>query len=112
VKNKADTLFFKFLQSDYQLHISILTHAELFSGKSVWEHKQLYDELKVLCSTLHVDTIDRLISINAGKLRAYNKIEIADALIAATAIHYDYQLVTLNIKDFKDIEKLKLWKAE
>jgi predicted nucleic acid-binding protein len=33
---------------------------------------------------------------------------IPDALIAATALYHNYPLVTLNLKDFKYIEKLVL----
>jgi predicted nucleic acid-binding protein len=37
-------------------------------------------------------------------------IEIPDALIAATALYKNYELYTYNIKDYKFIHKLKLYK--
>ena len=41
-----------------------------------------------------------------------HKLELADALIAATAIHYDVELYTLNRKDFVFITNLKLYEPE
>lgn len=38
-----------------------------------------------------------------------HNLEIPDALIASTAISYDYRLFTLNLKDFKYIEGLTLY---
>ncbi len=39
-----------------------------------------------------------------------HNLDLPDALIAATAIMYDLELYTLNLKHFKYIEGLKLWK--
>ena len=39
-----------------------------------------------------------------------HKITIPDALIAATALVHDISLYTLNIKDFRFIEELNLYK--
>jgi predicted nucleic acid-binding protein len=38
-----------------------------------------------------------------------HKLELADALIAATAIHHNVELYTLNRKDFVFIPNLKLY---
>ena len=38
-----------------------------------------------------------------------HKLEFADALIAATALHYDVKLFTLNRKDFTFIPNLKFY---
>ena len=38
-----------------------------------------------------------------------NKLNLPDALIAATSIYYNIELFTLNIKDFKYIPNLKLY---
>ena len=37
------------------------------------------------------------------------KLNLPDALIAATAIYYNIELFTLNIKDFKFIPDIKLY---
>ena len=38
-----------------------------------------------------------------------HKLSLPDALIAATAVYYDIELYTLNLKDFKFIEDIKLF---
>ena len=44
-----------------------------------------------------------------ARYRLSHKMDIEDALIAATAIYYDVQLFTLNIKDFTFIPGIKLY---
>ena len=39
-----------------------------------------------------------------------HKLSIPDAIIASTAIYYEIELYTLNIKDFKFIKDIKLYK--
>lgn len=43
------------------------------------------------------------------KLKQSHKMKIPDAVIGATAIHYDLTLVTRNEKDFKRIEGIKIY---
>ena len=38
-----------------------------------------------------------------------HKLSIPDALIAATALNYDIELYTYNIKDFRFIDGIKLY---
>lgn len=38
-----------------------------------------------------------------------HKLSLPDALIASTAIEYDISIYTLNLKDFKYINKVKLF---
>ena len=108
-KNKETTLFVELSREKHAFSISIITHTELFSGKSIWEKKRLCDELEEICSEFEVLTLNPLLSKKAGKIRAYHGTNIADAIIAATAIEYDCKLVTLNVKDFKNIPSLQLF---
>ena len=108
-KSKSDSLFVKLLQQKYQLNISIVTHTELFSGKTIWENEKLHLEIETLCSGLHMLPLETEISKKAGKIRAQNNTTIIDAIIAATAINHGLSLVTLNLKDFEDIEGLRLF---
>jgi len=39
--------------------------------------------------------------------RVYKKLKLGDAIIAATALAYNFNLVTRNTKDFKNIEGLE-----
>lgn len=109
-KSKIDSLFVKLLQQKYQLYISIVTHTELFSGKTIWEKEKLHSEIEILCSGLHILPLETEISRKAGKIRAQNNTTIIDAIIAATAINHGLNLVTLNLRDFENIEEISLFK--
>lgn len=107
-KNKAVTLFYK-LTKDYKLCISILTQAELYGGKSIWEKTQAKKELEKILSGLNIIPLQNDIIQSAGRLKAKYGTDIVDSIIAASAIDYDVELVTLNIKDFEKISGLKLY---
>ena len=52
--------------------------------------------------------IDAEIKVVAIKIRRNYRLKLPDAIIVATALHLGLPLVTRNVKDFKDISKLKL----
>ena|SRR3989344_56954 len=108
-KNKADTLLYKLSTED--LYISIVTHTELYSGKSVWEKTRAKQELNDLFSGLTILPLVTEVSEKAGYLKATNQGTLLDCIIAATALHHNIPLLTLNSKDFKQIKKLKLFEA-
>lgn len=110
-KDKSKTIQIKLEQSQIPLHVSIITHTECFSGKSIWEKTEAFQALKSLFSDIKILPLEEEISEKAGQIRAkYNK-NIADAIIAATSIIHDLDLATLNIKDFKKIAGLRLFKS-
>ena len=102
-----DKIILQFSQET--LAISIISIQELFEGRSTSDktHEQVLlttiTSFKILPYTYEVakkaGEIARDISISIG---------FADAAIAATAIVNDYQLYTLNKKDFRGIKKLEL----
>lgn len=63
-----------------------------------------------IISLMDVVYIDENIAGYVIELRKSKKIKLPDAVIAATAIAYDMELVTANASDFKNINKLKLLK--
>lgn len=92
------------------LAISVVSSGELIYGAI--NKRELIQILKDL-SHLHVLEIDS--PICKGFLNLMEKYSLShnltlpDALIAATAIHYDIKLYTLNQKDFRYIEGLQLY---
>lgn len=109
-KDKKDSLLKKI--SDQDLYISIVTHTELYSGKSVWESKIAKQELERLFSIFTILPLITEVSQDAGKIKAYNHDRtILDCIIAATSIIHGLDLATLNIKDFKKIDGIKLFKT-
>lgn len=96
--------------SNEYLYISILTHTELYSGKSVWEKDYAQKELKSILSEISIIALDEKISQKAGFIKAHNpNIDLIDCIIAATAITEDLELATLNTKDFKTIKDLRIY---
>jgi len=108
-KDKEISLLTKIAKGENELSISIITHTELFSGKSVWEQQKLFQAIEILCSGWRILPLEEDISTQAGKLRAHATTSLVDAIIAATAIQYSLELVTLNRKDFEKIKGLKLF---
>lgn len=52
--------------------------------------------------------LEKDIKIKTVELRKQYKIKLPDAIIAATALVSDLQLITRNTADFKDLRKLQL----
>lgn len=84
--------------------ISVITRIELLSWKSIIAKDEVIINEFILESTvfsLEEPVIKRTIS-----LRKTNKIKLPDAIIAATALERNMQLLTHNIKDFINIPGL------
>lgn len=107
-KDKEATLLYK-LSHNY-LYMSIVTHTEIYSGKSVWEKEKAKEEVHELFSDLTILPLTTEISKKAGHIKAYNHdSSILDCIIAATALVHDVELATLNVKDFDKIKGLRLF---
>jgi predicted nucleic acid-binding protein len=109
-KDKRGSWFYKLSHDNDSLAISILTHAELYSGKSVYESQKNKRYLDSIISRLNIVVLDLPISTLGARLRAKSGVDLLDCLIGATAIRGGYQLATLNSKHFKEMKNLKLLK--
>jgi predicted nucleic acid-binding protein len=93
--------------------ISDVTRAELFVGAlNKRELQVLYKDISQLTilpiqSNISTMSIELLV-----KYCLSHNLDFHDALIAATAIFYNFELYTLNIKDFVFIPGLKLYQPE
>ena len=110
-KDKRESAFYSLVLAKHTLLVSIITHTELFAGKSVWENKDAKKELDKLLTGLKIIPLTENISKLAGKIRAKNEINVIDAIIAATSIENGLPLVTLNTKDFSKIPDIKLFEV-
>ena len=68
--DKSKTAQFKLEKSQHKLFISIITHTESYSGKSVWEQEEAREFLIKLLSGLQILLYNEEISRKDGKLRA------------------------------------------
>lgn len=90
---------------DNNFVISSITFTEILSWKSLSE-----DDIQLITkrfSSIEIISPDREISIEAAKIRRYHFVKLADALIAASAIHLNIPLVTNDLTDFKQIKELQ-----
>lgn len=110
VKNKDSSLLQSLVNQNYKLYISIITHTELFAGKLIWEKSSAKNELEVLLSDMAILELEENISMRAGEIKAKYNLDLIDAIIGATAILHNLDLVTLNIKDFEKIRGIKLFR--
>jgi predicted nucleic acid-binding protein len=93
-----------------ELAISVIAQAELYYGAV---NKAELLRIQKHLNLLHNLPIDPQVSNQFIELMVQyslsHKLAIPDALIAATALVNDLELYTLNIKDFRFIENLKLY---
>ena len=80
---------------------SVVTLCELFAGERVNE-----DLVRITLSLFTEIPVDRTIAERAGRIRRSSGIRIADALIAATAMLHDLEIVTRNRRDFARVDGL------
>jgi tRNA(fMet)-specific endonuclease VapC len=93
-----------------QLAISVITQAELYYGAiNKLELRKIRKHLEILT----IFPVDIVVSTKFIELmETYSlshKLSIPDALIASTALVYNLDLYTLNLKDFRFIEGLNLY---
>jgi len=99
------------LSKIYKYKISIITHTELYVGRSIWENPQAKRTFLTLLSNIKIIPLTRKISEVAGNIKSkHNSIDLLDSIIAATAINQKLELVTFNIKDFEKIKGIELFK--
>ncbi|MBI2326919.1 PIN domain-containing protein [Candidatus Curtissbacteria bacterium] len=105
--DKENSLFYKL--TDEELFISIITHTELYAGKSIWEKIEVKKTVERTLSGLQIISLSPDISKKAGYIKVHNQgVSLIDAIIAATAIKHSLLLSTLNLKDFEKINDLKI----
>ncbi|MBN1924524.1 MAG: type II toxin-antitoxin system VapC family toxin [Prolixibacteraceae bacterium] len=87
---------------DNEINISVINKIELLGFSKV--ENDLVDFVN--CSNIYPmdnDIVDKTIEV-----RRQYKIKLPDAVIAATALHYSFTLITNNTTDFLNINKLKI----
>jgi toxin FitB len=86
--------------------VSVATVIEVLGYHKLSSEDKTYFESCI--ALLQVFEVSQVISDKAVELRQKQKLSLGDAIIAATAIIHDCELVTRNIEDFVGITALKL----
>ncbi|TSC69717.1 MAG: PilT protein domain protein [Parcubacteria group bacterium Gr01-1014_70] len=88
------------------LYISAITEAELFRFSKLSEEETT--QIENLLRSIFLIPVDSQIARSAGLIgRTYN-IELADSIIAATAIFTASTIVTRNVRDFKKVPTISI----
>ena len=89
--------------------ISAITEIELLC----WQTPSLNDQaiLNNFIKDALIIELEEPIKLKTAELRKTHKIKLPDAIIAATAIVYEFTLITRNLRDFKKIDGLKIINA-
>jgi predicted nucleic acid-binding protein len=109
LKNKKETYLYKLIKRGFSIKISMITHTELYAGKSVWENRKVRSVLEKLVGGFQILKLTEERSLLAGELRAHLDMQVMDAIIAATALSKNLPLASFNYKHFKDVEGLELF---
>jgi predicted nucleic acid-binding protein len=93
--------------ANHPIYISTLTELELFSHAAMTEEEAM--RLAAFLDAVHILPLTSQIARIAGDLRrAHASLKAFDSGIAATALFTHSQLITRNIRDFRDIDGLSL----
>ncbi len=106
---KAKTFFYKLTNTYAGFVLPVTAHFEILLGSNPQQHlfwKNLFENMLIVPYQAYIS----LTAINILKqLKLKRKtIEYKDLMIAATALHFNYRLATLNQKHFQDIDGLDL----
>ncbi len=82
---------------------SVVTRCELFAGRATQE-----EAATTLLGPYRELGVGRAIAERAGRIRRETGLHVPDAIIAATALEHDLELVTRNVRDFRKVEGLRV----
>jgi predicted nucleic acid-binding protein len=88
---------------DTAWRISVVTHCELFAGRNTDE-----PSLRETLNQVGELPVSRAIAESAGRIRRTIALDVADALIAATALEHGLPLITRNRRHFERVPGLRL----
>ncbi|MBI1973048.1 type II toxin-antitoxin system VapC family toxin [Candidatus Woesearchaeota archaeon] len=99
--------FFETITSKDNIFFSAITEAELVAGDECKESNKKEIVLQFL-GLWNKIPVSNQIAVLAGDISRDNDLELPDAIVAATALINKTEIVTRNIKDFKNISNLKI----
>lgn len=91
--------------------ISLVTVAELYSGRSVQQSGKARGELEEVLSGLDIASPDLETVKLVGKLRARHQLSLGDAFAAALALELNVPIAAFDQKAFSRVDNLRLYPA-
>lgn len=108
-KNKAETLFAKLSLKHTGFLIPVVAYFEIYNGSTPLQNEywdNLFSDFLVLPFTAEISR--RAVKIRQQLKTLRTTIEFKDLTIAASALHHNFSLATINEKHFKNIQGLNL----
>ncbi|MBI2669359.1 type II toxin-antitoxin system VapC family toxin [Candidatus Woesearchaeota archaeon] len=90
-----------------EVFFSVVTESELLAGKANNDEVKREKLLHFLHRCMKLPLTDQIATL-AGDLARQYGLEIPDAVIAATALSKNLELITRNLSDFKKIKGLRV----
>jgi len=87
-------------------NLSVITEIELLGWEKASDGQ--IEVLRDFIKNSNVLELDENVKNKAIEIKRNYKIKLPDAVIAATALVYDLELITRNVKDFESIVELKI----
>lgn len=100
----AVSFFSDVLRKNLPFCISAITEVELFGFPNLTDREA--EQIDAALRTIAVIPVDSRIARIAGQIRKLYRINVADSVIAATALFTGSTLVTRNVADFRKIPHL------
>lgn len=94
---------------DTPLYISAITEVELFGFPKLNDEEA--EQIEAVLRTVAVIPVDSRIARTAGLIRRVHHVNIADSIIAATALFTGTTLMTRNTRDFRNVPNLLVRKV-
>lgn len=108
-KHKEKTFFYQLTKAYHGFVLPVTSHFEILRGSNPNQHsfwENMFADLLIIPYQPYINETAILI---VNQLKTKRKtIDFKDLLIAATSLHYNYSLATINEKHFRDIEGLHL----
>ncbi|MDP3995059.1 MAG: PIN domain-containing protein [bacterium] len=95
------------LVNSFALQISIVTIAEIYAGASM-DIEGARAEAEDLFGNFGIVPLDEHITRKAGEIKRRYRIDLIDAIIAASAMLTESVLITKNVKHFEGIPELEI----
>ncbi len=86
--------------------VSTITYVESLGYHKLSINDRIY--LESVFQRIHILEVDKQVAEKAIELRQTSKMDLPDAIIAATALIYNVELITVNVKDFTHIPDLNI----
>lgn len=96
-----------FVNQNYNIYFSIISVGEIYSGKSAPSDEK---EINSIFDMSSIIDINYELMKSAAVIRRTTHISLIDAVIAATALELHLPIATLNVKDFKKVKGVRIFK--